>query len=175
MSSFTIKPLVWECRDQVHPQFKAVSPLGTYYIERNKSGLFAWWSPMRLGKTTAHTIIFAKAAAQADFEVRIMSAIDVQPDPRPLSEAEAFALSAPTSAPHASMADMQEWMQEWAESIQQPDPRDEVIAGLVEALERIGGVRGPYGFPFPEANIDYGAFAVMEAREALAAAKAVIK
>lgn len=55
----------------------------------------------------------------------------------------------------------------------QPDPRDEVISKLVDALERIGGVRGPYGFPFPDADLDYGAFAVVEARVALAAAKAV--
>ena len=166
MSLFTVKPLVWECRDQVHPQFKAVSPLGTYYIERNKSGLFAWWSPMRLGKTTAHTIIFAKAAAQADFEVRIMSAIDVQPDPRPLSEAEAFALSAPTNAPHASNADMHEWMHEWAKSIQQPDPRDEVIATLVDALHAIELWDAARGYPISTRHRD-------TMRAALATAKAV--
>ena len=63
----------------------------------------------------------------------------------------------------------------WNTRTPTPDPRDDVIARLVAALERIGGVRGPYGFPFPEANPDYGSFAVMEAREALAAAKEVMK
>lgn len=43
------------------------------------------------------------------------------------------------------------------------------VARLREALERIGGVRGPYGYSFPEANPDYGSFAVMPAREAIAA------
>ena len=88
-----------------------------------------WW------ESKGHaTIEDAKTAAQDDYEARIMSAVDVQ-----------------------------------------PDPRDEVIARLVEALERIGGVRGPYSFPFPEADLDYGSFAVVEARVALAAAKAVMK
>ena len=41
------------------------------------------------------------------------------------------------------------------------------IGVLRGALERIGGVNGPYGYPFPEANPDYPAFAVMEARAAL--------
>ena len=46
------------------------------------------------------------------------------------------------------------------------------VAAMQTALERIGGVKGPYGFPFPEANPDYGSFAVMEARETLAALEA---
>jgi hypothetical protein len=37
-----------------------------------------------------------------------------------------------------------------------------------EALERIAGFKGAFGFPFPEANSDYGSFAVMLARETLA-------
>ena len=96
--------------------------------------------------------------------------IATQPDLRPLSEAEAFALSAPTNAPHASMADMQEW----AESIQLPDPRDEVIARLVEALEVIKQIALPiYGDPDMDAKTIRDVWTV--SRTALAAAKAVQK
>lgn len=72
---YVVKPLVWEQRGQVHPQFKAVSVLGTYYIERNKAGLFDWWSPWQHGKIEVRTLELAKAAAQADHEARILSAI----------------------------------------------------------------------------------------------------
>ena len=128
-----VKPLVWD-RGIVD----CAKPLpGMKYISCSTTphGCWAWWldgdnSTRMVAQDEQH----AKAAAQADYAARILSAIE------------------PT-----------------------PDPRDEVIARLVEALERIGGVRGPYGFPFPEANPDYGSFAVMEAREALAAAKEVMK
>lgn len=60
------------------------------------------------------------------------------------------------------------WPDACAEAITAWNTRHEATAPLIEALERIGGVSGPYGFPFPESSPDYPAFAVMEARAALA-------
>ena len=154
--------------------------------------------PLDLSNTLKHAFIAGRISAGASNSshghawvaydptespayARILSAIEPQPDLRPLSEAEAFALSAPTNAPHASNADMQEWLLEWAESIQQPDPRDEVIAALVEALLAMHrAVCGEKGFAecvrahsktaYPWPALDE---AGELARAALAAAKAV--
>lgn len=78
-----VKPLVWEDRGAtVNHQFKATTAFGVYYVERDKSGLFNWWTPALRGKVQAHTLQAAKAAAQADYEARILSALEpaVQPD-----------------------------------------------------------------------------------------------
>lgn len=121
----------------------------------------------------------SKAACDAAYEAadRIEELSATQTAPRPLSEAEAFALSAPTNASHASMADMQEWM----ESIQQPDPRDEVINRLVESLSDLAIVADRA----VELSLRYDDFkvhameplcqATVSARAALAAAKTLTK
>jgi chromosome segregation ATPase len=44
---------------------------------------------------------------------------------------------------------------------------NEETARLREALERIAGVKGPYGYPFPESDQGYGSFTIVTAREAL--------
>ena len=76
-----IKPLVWENRsDVVHPQFKAVTGFGTYYIERDKGGLFNWWTPALRGKVQVQTIEAADAAANEHHAAAILSAIDVHDD-----------------------------------------------------------------------------------------------
>lgn len=45
------------------------------------------------------------------------------------------------------------------------------LAALVEALERIAGVKGPYNHPFPETYEGYGAFAIVTSRTTLAEIK----
>jgi phage FluMu protein gp41 len=47
-----------------------------------------------------------------------------------------------------------------------------LIRELVAALARVGGIKGPYSEPWPEQQEGYLSFAVMEARDALAKAKA---
>jgi hypothetical protein len=45
------------------------------------------------------------------------------------------------------------------------------LAKVVEALEKIAGVKGPYSHPFPEASEGYGAFAIVTSRATLAEIK----
>ena len=48
------------------------------------------------------------------------------------------------------------------------DDLESKLAKAVEALQLIAGVRGSYGFPFPETYKGYGFFAIVTSREALA-------
>jgi hypothetical protein len=72
-----VLPLVWQDRGEtVGHQFKANTAYSCYYVERSKSGLFNWWSPMLRGKIEVKTLDLAKAAAQADHDARIRAAIE---------------------------------------------------------------------------------------------------
>jgi len=68
----TVKPLVWKNgagREQV-----ACTIVGTYVVDKH-----GWARTSDRNMTQAEN---PKAAAQADYEARILAAIDVQPDPR---------------------------------------------------------------------------------------------
>lgn len=45
--------------------------------------------------------------------------------------------------------------------------KDAEIARLRESLEKIAGQSGQFGFPWPETHVDYPAFALLTARDAL--------
>jgi septal ring factor EnvC (AmiA/AmiB activator) len=47
------------------------------------------------------------------------------------------------------------------------DALEAKLAKVVEALEKIAGVKGPYSHPFPEASEGYGAFAIVTSRATL--------
>ena len=49
----------------VDHRYKANTEYGCYYIERSKSGLFNWWTPMLRGKVEVNSLEAAQAAAQA--------------------------------------------------------------------------------------------------------------
>lgn len=75
-----VRPLEWVDRgDGVHPRFIARTIVGDYAIDKTKGGAFAWWVPVLRGKIEEHTLDAAKAAAQADYEARIRSALVVEP------------------------------------------------------------------------------------------------
>jgi len=77
LKPFSVKKLVWVDRGEgVHPSYIAHSPVGVYAIARTKGGLFEWWTAALRGKLEVHSLAEAKAAAQADYERRIVSAID---------------------------------------------------------------------------------------------------
>jgi len=83
-----VKPLVW--RDEYRP----VASPQTYQIWPDNGGSgapddpietfdgFMLYSPTMLGLGVHQTIEAAKAAAQADYNARILAAIEPQPDPR---------------------------------------------------------------------------------------------
>lgn len=54
-----------------------------------------------------------------------------------------------------------------AELTARAERAEALLADAMEALARIGGVRGPYNMPFPEVQQGYGSFAVVTAREAV--------
>lgn len=116
-----VKPLVWEDRSSaVHPRFKAVTGFGTYYIERNKAGLFDWWSPYRMGKTEVKTLDAAKAAAQADYTARILAALEPVATTDPAAIREAAIERSLREA--IAWADKHKWAAPWV---------DEAIAALI--------------------------------------------
>ena len=83
--AFKVKPLVW--RELAGGNATAPFPLlGTIFVAKSDGGFRVMWSLPGRGDTFTPgrwaTLEAAKAAAQADYEARIMSAIDVQPDPR---------------------------------------------------------------------------------------------
>ena len=126
MSAVTIKTLVWE--ERVIGFWQAIDSTGGVYEVMRIRQNFARAQHVIASRSrnigNGHkSPQDGRAAAQADFEVRIMSVIDVQ-----------------------------------------PDPRDEVIAKLVEALKRYKS--GARRVPFDLA---------VSSDAALAAAKAVIK
>lgn len=85
-----VKPLEWRDRGEgVHPQYVADTVVGGYFIHRTKGGAFQWWTPALRGKVEVHTLEVAKAAAQADYERRILSALSTTPT-APVVEAKAI-------------------------------------------------------------------------------------
>lgn len=91
-----VKPLVWDFHP-VNPQTGflpydiAPGIGGSYLIEhcRGNGGEFDMWLPNQVNGTRFDTREAAKAAAQADYEARVLSALDVTPAP---SLAEALEL-----------------------------------------------------------------------------------
>jgi hypothetical protein len=75
-----IKLLEWRDRGPaVHPQWEAVSVVGSYFIATIKGGQFNWWTTALRGKIEQHSLNDAKDAAQADYEKRIRSALSNPP------------------------------------------------------------------------------------------------
>lgn len=76
----SVKPLKWVDRsDRISPQYVAESIVGSYSIDRTKGGAFLWWTSALRGKVEVRTLEAAKAAAQADYERRIRSALQIEP------------------------------------------------------------------------------------------------
>lgn len=74
-----VKALEWRDREGVHPRYVAAAITGDYFIDRTKGGAFSWWTAALRGKVEVHTLDAAKAAAQADYERRILSALSPSP------------------------------------------------------------------------------------------------
>lgn len=74
--SVAVKALEWEDRgDTIRDQYKASSVIGDYYVSREKSGLFSYRTYALSGTIIVGNAEEAKAAAQADYEARIRSAL----------------------------------------------------------------------------------------------------
>ena len=75
----TVRTLEWDDRGEtIRDRFKAPSILGDYYVAREKSGLFSWRTYLLHGSIIVGNADEAKAAAQADYEARIRSALSAQ-------------------------------------------------------------------------------------------------
>ena len=82
-----VKPLVWgEDTDYSSETYGGITarPMQgfRYYIKRVYGGVWKLSGSVPFGQPDYPTIEAAKAAAQADYEARILAAIDTQPDPR---------------------------------------------------------------------------------------------
>ena len=82
----TVKPLVWISDNYSH-RFRAETPFGNYVIWRSERRNFSGYC-LRTCTSQGHenpqyypTLAAAKAAAQADYDARILTALDVQPAP----------------------------------------------------------------------------------------------
>jgi hypothetical protein len=111
-----VKPLVWEN----HPMgWIAAPPTGqAYIIDVRIKGRVMFIKGMNPPPKFSD-LEAAKAAAQADYEARILAAIDVQPDH-----------TVPDILARVSLADLEGYG-----STTQPDPRDAQIAALVEVIQ----------------------------------------
>lgn len=69
-----VKGLEWEDRGSLIKQFRADTIAGIYYIERNGE-TFDWWNTVAPFRHGFDTLEAAKAAAQADFEQRVLSCL----------------------------------------------------------------------------------------------------
>jgi hypothetical protein len=75
-----VKPLEWEPigNDPQNYRWQAKKPFGSaYYIHKNDDGLFSWVA----GSDEYGPLEVAQAAAQADYEARILAALTPQPAP----------------------------------------------------------------------------------------------
>ena len=89
MTKSRVKPLEWEPSIAGKPWHSAKAPWGWYYAQWDEETQ-AWFASLELGEIEAPIILSpsdvptideAKAAAQADYEARILSALDPTPDP----------------------------------------------------------------------------------------------
>jgi hypothetical protein len=85
-----VKPLVWqEAYDGNHRKgdlYCTRSPVSFAPIAAHRKH-DGWW--LNVDCKTYHTLEAAKAAAQADYEARILAALDLTPDPRVTALVEA--------------------------------------------------------------------------------------
>lgn len=78
--SVRVKPLVWAFSKSTQAHRADASVSGEIYLVWKMAN--GWVLSMRAGDTTHITLDNAKAAAQADYEQRILAAIETQPDTR---------------------------------------------------------------------------------------------
>jgi hypothetical protein len=79
-----VKPLEWE-EMTATKAMRSICIVGTYCIAHYRGGVFRWW---RVGVGTKHDasgVLEAQAAAQADYESRVLSCLE----PRPVTVQEA--------------------------------------------------------------------------------------
>lgn len=82
----TVRPLEWVYRDWARAQWCASTPLGLDYFARDRDGIIGWNALLEARNDTA-TLDEAKAAAQADYEKRVLSCLSASPVP-PVSEVD---------------------------------------------------------------------------------------
>jgi hypothetical protein len=84
-----VKPLVWEANEWAQREGSAASALslfGRYYAKHGAT----YWGPGVVVSTGYPTLEAAKAAAQADYERRIMAALEPQSSRSAMSDADAL-------------------------------------------------------------------------------------
>lgn len=181
-----VKPLVWEERDA---HFHAAqSQIGVYYLTDYKGMVvpFKLECPSQISSRNYTSIDDAKAAAQVDYEASILAALEPQPDQTVEIDLRVAMMEELEKAASESLWVPEEYyMNEVISDCcaflrsdrSQPDPRDEVIKGLVEALcEAMIVPEAWYISGFPNISVDainQTKRAVPLARAALAAAKAL--
>ena len=97
-----VRPLVWETSVIGKPWHSAKAPWGFYYAQWDDE-TEAWFASLEMGEvecpiilqpSDVPTIDDAKAAAQADYAARIMSALTIRPEEEVRAEAWAAAIEA---------------------------------------------------------------------------------
>ncbi len=81
-AAVTVKPLAWGISETVGMNLQSDCPFGRYYIALRADGNWLWWRP---ASSPAHqgcekSEAQAKAAAQDDYERRVLSCLTSQPD-----------------------------------------------------------------------------------------------
>ena len=107
-----VKPLVWmfyhaNPETGFLPHETAEGFGGSYLIEYRRGqggGQYDFWMPERVAGKHFDTLEAAKAAAQADYEARILSALEPQPAPVTLAEAAKVLLAAGGMPEEAKLA-----------------------------------------------------------------------
>lgn len=167
-----VKPLVWTTRSGAPTAF------GNYIVTCEDHDDVTVWFVLFGGKALARcgehrTEYAAKAAAQADYETRILAALEPQPDPRDEQRRALEKVIRNQRVQIKRLAATAEAHWRFVNRVREErlaDPRNEVIARLVEAAKPFAQVRIKDGVS--QAG-DIGRTDVTNIRAALAAAKAV--
>ena len=165
-----VKPLVWHEGDE--PDEWKSGPYDVW-CELGKFQVYHWSIVKGAPHETAEA---AKAEAQADYEARILAALEPQPDPRDEQRRALEKVIRNQRVQIKRLAATAEAHWRFVNRVREErlaDPRDEVIARLVEALELFSKMEF-----FVESSDDtdpciISAGTVRRCRTALAAAKAV--
>lgn len=149
-----VKPLVWK-QEATNAWVAAHYAIHQYWPHNNGlysgSGYLGGIGAMGLGKHP--TLDAAKAAAQSDYESRILAALEPQPDPRVMGYEQAYqyALTLADALMAKHYPDNKDWQPlgdltglltqiDNMAAGKMPDPRDEVIARLVKAVHNCVGM-----------------------------------
>lgn len=138
-----VKPLVWTLMpDSDFTTYKASSVVGPYYVRATSYGGTAWRRGMvgewkHISSIEAdNSLNTSKAAAQADYEARILAAITLTPTPVAASQAADPVVKLITAA-QAMVDHLETWRA--TGTVATPDKSKALYDGLVAGLQAVAG------------------------------------